>query len=129
MDKVSTLKSVIGESKFFSQRKLLRGTTRVFQIQNFANSNFSLDLYIKDFEAAREYLSKASQKNYLGNEIANIANNRPPTTQNKLLQLSPFVHNNLPRVSGRPKRSSLALSTQHKAPNHFSASKLTTKLF
>ena len=108
-----TIQPVVAAKNFSKWTKLLKATAQVFRFIEILRTKPKRALNINDVENARNHLIQVSQQNSFGPSIALLNKNKNLPSKDKLLPLSPFLKDNILRVGGRTKRSTLGYNTKH----------------
>ena len=108
-----TIQPVVAAKNFSKWTKLLKATAQVFRFIEILRTKSKRALNINDVENARNHLFQVSQQNSFGPSIALLNKNKNLPSKDKLLPLSPFLKDNILRVGGRTKRSTLGYNTKH----------------
>ena len=119
--------AVIDIERFSKWTKLLKATAQVFRFLDIIKTKQKTALNCTDIEKSRSHLFKASQQNSFGTSICLMKQKKSLPTKDKLLELSPFLQDNILRVGGRTKRSTLCYNTKH--PIILNAKEFITRLF
>ncbi|XP_075261127.1 uncharacterized protein LOC142352857 [Convolutriloba macropyga] len=121
------IQPVVAAKNFSKWTKLLKATAQVFRFIEILRTKSKTALNINDVENARNHLIQVSQQNSFGPSIALLNKNKNLPSKDKLLPLSPFLKDNILRVGGRTKRSTLGYNTKH--PIVFNAKESIARLF
>ena len=121
------VKAIIDVEIFSKWTKLLKATAQVFRFIDIIKTKQKRALNCTDIEKSRNHLFKASQQTSFGTSICLLNQKKSLPTKDKLLQLSPFLQDNILRVGGRTKRSTLCYNTKHKII--LNAKEFITRLF
>ena len=108
-----TIQPVVAAKNFSKWTKLLKATAQVFRFIEILRTKSKRAFNINDVENARNHLIQVSQQNSFGPSIALLNKNKNLPSKDKLLPLSPFLKDNILRVGGRTKRSTLGYNTKH----------------
>ena len=108
-----TIQPVVAAKSFSKWTKLLKTTAQMFWFIEILRTKSKRALNINDVENARNHLIQVTQQNSFGPSIALLNKNKNLPSKDKLLPLSPFLKDNILRVGGRTKRSTLGYNTKH----------------
>ena len=122
-----TIQPVVAAKKFSKWTNLLKTTAQVFRFLEILRTKSKRSLNIKDAENARNHFIQVSQQNSFGPSIALLNKNKNLLSKDKRLPLSPLLKDNILRVGGRTKRSTLGYNTKH--PIVFNAKESIARLF
>ena len=121
------VKSIIDVKRFSKWTKLLKTTAQVFRFLDIIKTKQKRAPNCTDIEKSRNHVFKASQQTSFGASICLLNQKKSLPTKDKLLQLSPFLQDNILRACGRTKRSTLCYNTKH--PIILNAKEFITLLF
>ncbi|XP_036346966.1 uncharacterized protein LOC118756302, partial [Rhagoletis pomonella] len=102
---------IFAENKYVnSYNKFLRIFTYV---RHFMSRTPVASITPEEINDTLEFVCRRIQKSHFGYEYSKLQFNQPISKTSKLASLSPFLHNNLIRVGGRLKNSTLSFDAKH----------------